>query len=210
MQIFKIVNVLLFPFTLVKSCTHGPSLNKLKDETIRVINELVDKPLYDTKDYKVRIRLFEGFTFYHKRTGHVLASSGLIKCGYVSIENKDIKSKFFPTDFAQEHSEIFEVSEYLYFRHEKNKVYSIISEIHVDPIAGKKFYGIGEEHPYYNTIKIKMDDQFNIRSVMKYVYDLSEMYGSTIESKEYPADKPLGEIFNISNGFVNEKAKPGL
>jgi hypothetical protein len=208
MLMFKIANVLLCPLTLVKNRIHG--LNRLKDETIRVINELVDEPLYDTKDYKVRTGIFDGFSFYHKRTGHVLASACRIKDRYVGIKNPDIKSKFFPNDFAQEHSGIFKVSEDLYFWHDKNKACSIISEINVDPIVSKKIYGIGAEHPYHNTIKIKLDDQIDIISIVKEVYDLSEMYCSTIESKELPPDQPLEEIFNISNGFINEKAKPGL
>jgi hypothetical protein len=207
MPIFKVVNALLFPFTLVKSRIHGPRLNELKDETIRVINKLVDKPLYDTKDYEVRIGLFEGFTFYHKETGHVLASAGLLNCGYVGIENKDIRSKFFPAEFAQEHSKTLKVSEYLSIRHDENKVYSITSEVVVDQIASTKFFG--REHPYRNIITIRLDDQFNIKSIHKKTYNLSEKNGQTLHSKEYPHDKPVDieRMYNISNMFINEKAK---
>jgi hypothetical protein len=194
---------LLWPLNYALRKLYG--LENITNETIRVINGLLEHPNYNANDYSIRFNFFGQFSVAHRKTGVVLAS-GQTKYCYVEYQNLHAQSKLFPTAFANVNAKVLECKETLHFWFGDGKVSSVVANINTKQVNVAKYYGIGAEHPFHNTIKIIMDGQLCISKINKEVWDASEMYGYTIEDKEYLPSTPLNEIFSISNMFINDKA----
>lgn len=205
MIISKTFQLLLWPLSYSLQKLHR--LDEIKKETIRVINDLLQKATYDARDYGIDFKCFDGFSVYHRKTGTILAYIYTKQC-FVEYKNLPVQSKLFPAAFASEHSQALEFSESLYFWYEDGKASSIVAEISADQIGTSRYYGIGAECPFHNTIKIIMNGDLDIKKITKEVWDASEMYGYTIEDKEYPPSTPLDQIFSISNKLLNDKVSP--
>lgn len=167
--------------------------NTVKQEILQFLQHQYNQE-FNPNDYYVDVSIFSGFYIRNRKTKNIIVNSYKMIPSYLEVKIEDNHSRYFPTHLIPKLSKSFEITERMSIWIVRRKLSLIHHYLEISPNEdNKKRSNI--RNPIYTDIIISLDGTYNIISVFKELYDLSDMYGNRISMDEYPANYYLNDFF---------------